>query len=380
MSASPQTSPARRLPFLLDALLALVLGLWAGLFRIGYWRLFPPVPMESHGPLMLSGFLGALLSLERAVALRRGWAYFAPLACAAGVVGTLVGWPWAPWLFTFASGVAVAAALVVLGIDRSLHLGVMALGAVCWLYGNLAWALGRPVSAVVAAWAAFLVLTIVGERLELNRLLRPTRSVRAAFLVAVGLLLAGLGLGAASPQAGMRLFGAGLLALAAWLFRHDFARRAVRQTGLVRFIGATLLGGYGWLALAGALAVRFGNPISGPLYDALLHSLFVGFVFLAIFAHAPVILPAVLHVRLDYRPRFYAHVALLHASLLVRIAGDLTGSFAVRRLGGLLNVTAIALFLVSSAMAGPLRRRSTRLAGFPTLPAASARRGEPSRR
>jgi len=70
-----------------------------------------------------------------------------------------------------------------------------------------------------------------------------------------------------------------------------------------------------------------------------------------VFGHAPVILPAVLRVPLPYRPRFYAHLLLLHAGLLLRVVGgDLLGSTAAWQAGGVLNVTALLLFVVSSAV------------------------------
>jgi hypothetical protein len=40
---------------------------------------------------------------------------------------------------------------------------------------------------------------------------------------------------------------------------------------------------------------------------------------------------------------------LLHLSLAVRIAGDLTGSYALFSWGGLLNVLAILLFVANTA-------------------------------
>jgi hypothetical protein len=59
---------------------ALLAGLWAGLLRLG-WSVPLPQPLlpAAHGPLMVSGFLGTLISLERAVALGRRW----PMACPA---------------------------------------------------------------------------------------------------------------------------------------------------------------------------------------------------------------------------------------------------------------------------------------------------------
>jgi hypothetical protein len=64
-----------------------------------------------------------------------------------------------------------------------------------------------------------------------------------------------------------------------------------------------------------------------------------------------VIFPGVLGIAIPFRPRFLAHVALLHASLLLRVASDLAGWDAGRRAGGLLNALAILLFLASTAAA-----------------------------
>ncbi len=50
--------------------------------------------------------------------------------------------------------------------------------------------------------------------------------------------------------------------------------------------------------------------------------------------------------------RFYAHLALLHGGLLLRIVGgDLLGSETAWQAGGVLNVTALLLFVGSSAIA-----------------------------
>ncbi len=52
---------------LFSALLSLVIAGWGGLIRMG-WAM-QPFAVADHGPLMISGFLGTLISLERAVAL-----------------------------------------------------------------------------------------------------------------------------------------------------------------------------------------------------------------------------------------------------------------------------------------------------------------------
>ena len=60
---------ARRVPLLAVGLLSMACGMWLGLVRLG-WNL--PLPWQdqliAHGPLMVCGFLGTLISLERAVA------------------------------------------------------------------------------------------------------------------------------------------------------------------------------------------------------------------------------------------------------------------------------------------------------------------------
>ena len=87
----------------------------------------------------------------------------------------------------------------------------------------------------------------------------------------------------------------------------------------------------------------------GGRYDAMIHAVMLGFVFSMIFGHAPIIFPAVLGIGVAYRPAFYAHVALLHVSLLFRVAGDLAPWPAARAWGGLLNGIAIVVFLANTA-------------------------------
>ena len=59
-----------RFPLMAMGILALLAAMWAGLLRMGWsWPpLRPTLPM-AHGPLMISGFLGTVIGVERAVAL-----------------------------------------------------------------------------------------------------------------------------------------------------------------------------------------------------------------------------------------------------------------------------------------------------------------------
>ena len=231
-------------------------------------------------------------------------------------------------------------------IQPALFTAVIASGAVAWAVGNLFWLSGRPVPNVVLWWLGFLVLTIAGERLELSRLLRLSRSVRALFLVIVLVMVAGMALATFDFAVGVRVTGFAWLLLAGWLLRFDIARRRVRAGGQARFVALALLAGYGWLAVGGYLALTHNGTMAGPRYDALLHGVAVGFVFSMIFAHAPIIVPAVLRVDFRYHPRLYAPLALLHLSLALRILGDLLLWWPARLWGGLLGALAILFYLV----------------------------------
>ena len=362
----PQPKRWQRVPLMALALAGLLAGLYGGLLRIGWdLPLGPSALSMAHGPLMVCGFLGTLISLERAVALERAWAYAAPLATGLGGALLLVGVGGAagPLLVTLGSVGLVAIFGAVLRVQAQPFAQVMALGALAWLVGNAVWLAGAPVFFAVPWWMGFLVLTIAGERLELSRMLLHRPRVETAFQGITAVLVAGLGAASLVPDAGMRLIGAALVALAAWLARYDVARHTVRQGGLTRYIGACLLAGYGWLAVGGGLALAYGSVAGGPLYDAVLHAIFVGFVFSMIFGHAPVIFPSVLGVPLAYRAFLYVHVALLHASLAARLAGDLGGWPGLRRWGGLLNAAAILLFLANTALATLLQRRADNAGG-----------------
>jgi hypothetical protein len=359
--------PRSRAVLLAAGGLALLSGLLGALALLGQ-----PVPpgtvrlAASHGLLMTFGFLGTLVSLERAVALGRRWGYVAPLAAAAGAVALVAADARlvAAAFFVIAGLGYVAIYVAFDRIERSLHGAVQAAGAVAWLGGALLLVLAAPIANVVPWLAAFLVLTIVGERLELSRVVRPPRAAHVAFVLLVAVFGAGVAISAVSFSAGARIAGAGMVAMAAWLGRYDIARRTIRAKGVTRFIAASLLPGYLWLGIAGAVWLAVGAPAGTAAYDAWIHALFLGFVISMVFGHAPIILPAVLRITLPYRPRFYLHLGLLHAGLLLRIVGgDLLALDGARTLGGVLNVFALLLFLTSSVAAvvegaGAERRRT----------------------
>jgi hypothetical protein len=339
-------SPKARLLLLLLAAACLVTGVAGGLARLGIGI---PVPGAAafHGAIMTSGFLGTVISLERAVALGGRWAYTAPLLSGLGTLLPLAGlhgvgaamWLLAP-LALFASSVVIARR------QPAAHTVLLAIAALAWAVGNAIYVTAFT-AAAPAWWFAFLVLTIAAERLEMTRLTRRPAIAAPLFLAIVVLLFTGAGATLAEGQLGPLAYGVALVALAAWLARFDIARHTVKADGLARYAAVALLGGYAWLAVAGVAWMM------GPAHrDAGLHALGLGFVFSMIFAHAPLIVPVVLKQRVRFTPWAYVPLALLHISLLVRLADT-----SVRALGGVLNAAAIVLF--AATVVASLERRVT---------------------
>ncbi|HET6877879.1 MAG TPA: hypothetical protein VFH38_10150 [Jatrophihabitans sp.] len=364
--AGRRAAAPARLPLLALGVVSLLAGLWGGLLLLGLsLPTLRSTTAADHGPLMALGFLGTVISLERAVALRRAWGFVAPAAAGVGALALIAGLPgvigWS--LLCLASVVFLLVYAVVMMISPALHVGVMAAGGLCWYVATVLWLGGRSIPQIVPWLAGFLVLTIIGERLELARVALLSRSSVRAFALGGGAFAAGLALTTITgrvAEIGVRVAGAGLLALAAWGVRYDIARRTIRLGGVTRFMACCLLGGYAWLLVAGLTWLAAGDlGGSVALYDAALHAVFLGFVMSMIFGHAPVIVPAVLGVRLPFRPWFYAHVALLHAALVLRLlGGDALGNRIAWQVGGAGTELAVVLFLAVSVATALRARRS----------------------
>jgi len=364
---------AGRLPLLFLGMLALVAGVLAGLARLAV-----TVPVSaaaqagSHGALMIAAFLGTVISLERAVALasnpratagRKLWPYLAPLCAGLGGFALLSGAPlWtALALFIIAGVLLTAGSALIVRQQPALYTATLALGALSWLIGNLAWAGSGTIVVAIPWWMAFLVLTIAGERLELARFLPTPVAAKRAFAVIVAAMLAGMGVAFWREELGLPLFAAALIALSLWLLRYDIARHTVRQTGLTRYIAVCLLAGYAWLAIGGLLGAAGAFSPDDPLRDAALHAVFLGFVFSMIFGHAPIIFPAVAKIQMPYHPAFYLQLVLLHGSLAARVVGDLGDLTALSQGAAIANSIALLVFVVTIVVSA-LRGRSGRAA------------------
>ncbi|MFB6344201.1 MAG: hypothetical protein ABEK50_00305, partial [bacterium] len=184
-----------RLPIMLAAGLGLIAALLGGMNRLGLILLDVPGRVAlNHGGLMVSGFLGVVIAMERAVALPVKGSLLVPAMGGAGTL-TILFSPFQGFglfLILLASVGVVGLFGYIFSVQPSLHNTVLLAGGVCWLVGNTYWWRHVPVHQFVGWWMAFLVFVIAAERLELNRLLKLTFLQKTVFLAGVLLVLGGL--------------------------------------------------------------------------------------------------------------------------------------------------------------------------------------------
>ena len=199
------TAPARhRRPAWVPQRIATAVVMLFGGLREGLFCLGLPVPpgngtlSRDHGELMVLGFLGTLIALERAGGARRNL----------GVSGAgrrrrrrardrrRSARGSRPGAHRRGGLALVAIFAAVHRIQPSLHNVVLAAAALCRVVSDGLWIAGWDIAKFVPWLVGFLVLTIAGERLELSRMTGTSRRERmlfaAAGLFAAGLFAAGL--------------------------------------------------------------------------------------------------------------------------------------------------------------------------------------------
>lgn len=348
-------------------LLSLLLAIWGGWIRIG-WSLPVSQVAAQHGAMMVGSFLATLIFSERAVTFQNKWVLLLPVVNGLSVLAFVAHQPVLAQLFLVAGSLGFT---IMCGYfikqHKDLYYYVFFAGALCLLIGNvILWKTNFYPNAVTW-WIGFLLFTIVAERLELSRFLGLSNFKRNLLLAA----LASVGLGLVWPFhfSGNIVFALSLLAIALWLLKYDMAWFAVRKQGPHRYSGLLLIFGYAWLVIT-AVLLLVGNS-SAFVYDATLHSFFIGFVFSMIFSHAPIIFPAVLKLPLKiYRPILYVWFGLLQASLVLRVVADIIEDVSLRRISGMLNGVAILLFFVTIAVTVKVELKKWKM-----LKKANAKRG-----
>lgn len=325
----------------LMAILNLLGAVGGGLVRLGSLPAQAIGPtgahaVGAHGAVMMAGFFGALIALERVVALRRG--LWVPVLAALG------GWlAWGAGQWSAAGGLWIASATglvwlyVWAGWQRamSLPLAVEASGALALVIANAAFACGQTDAARVG-WSAFLVLTIAGERRELTRLVRLPGWASKAFLLVWASAVAAVLLAPWMPDVAQTLWWVTLVLLASWLLRWDVATRQWRARGWAGHTALCLVVGYVWLAVAAVLGLQ-GQTVAW-------HVLWLGFVMAMVFGHAPIMLPALAGWRPEPTRWALLPLAVLGASLALRVLASVTNGPAGLAAAGAGHALAFVLF------------------------------------
>ncbi|MDR3374405.1 MAG: hypothetical protein P4L98_11815 [Ancalomicrobiaceae bacterium] len=330
---------------LVGAATALACGFAGGLARLG---LVPgtDVAIDAHGAFMICGFFGTLIALERAVADGRSWAFAAPAFGVAGVILTHAGLPQAAAMAYGLSAIALTGLTGLAAVKNPEPFTLlMTAAAAIYTCGVALWISGETAADVAYLWLAFLILTVLAERLELSRLRAHSPAALALLAFILAVFVGALALG--EPwRHGSGPLGAALAAAAIWFLMRDVAVVTIRQRGLARFSAVCLVTGYGWLIVAGAALIV--SPPGQALYghDMAVHAIGLGFVLSMVMAHAPIILPAVVGVKVRYTPVLYGPVGVLQAGVACRILGDMLEADSVRQASAIVSISAVALYLI----------------------------------
>lgn len=343
-----------RLPIVFLAMLCLLAGLEAGLTRIG-WNL-PVLPITvHHGAIMIGGFLGTLIALEKIIPLKRKSLYLIPVLNFFSVVCFFTHHPKTSIYILVISSMALAFVFLYYFLrQRSIIYVLMLLGAICWLTGNILLLTKLFYPLAFPWWTAFALFIIAAERIELMKFLPVSNRNRRAFLFilfcfVIGALFSFHGIG--NVICGLALMGASL-----WLIRNDMIGINLKKNGLQKYVGVSLLSGYIAMLLTGLFFLVLSDQ--WLTYDAIVHSFFIGFVFSMIFAHGPIMLPGILGISvISFNRILYLWLALLQTSWLIRVFADVWIAMEIRKISGLLSVIAILGYFVTIIIL-ILRRRS----------------------
>jgi hypothetical protein len=339
-------------------LIGLILGILGGWIRLG-WQIDLPQAGYLHGLLMTGGFLGTLITLERTVSMPSNWWRAFPVVSALSTVLFMLGEKtFGIAALTVGNAGLLAVYVIQLGKHRDAYWYLLLTGAVCWLIGNLMVLKTGLVAAGSTWWIGFVFFTIVGERLELTRYLNTPKWAKATLWLLMVLMLAGI-VQPFHSSIGPMMMALATIGSALWLLRFDMARFGIRKEGFHRYVATGLLVGYVWLLLNGLTLLLLQSH--GYFYDLYLHSYFLGFAFSMIWAHAPIIFPAILKTsERPYHPILWVIWALFQLTLMGRMFFAWVGNAEMRQWLGGANGGVILLMFATMAviMAVRLRRKA----------------------
>jgi len=328
-------------------LLSLVLGISGGWIRLG--SLVVPISEAGvyHGLIMTGGFLGTLISIERAMIMEKKTWLIIPLLTGASLIPFFLGIDEIGLFLLMAGSLGLSLIMHLQSLKHpKFHTALLYAGAVSWFIGNyMSWHTGL-IAAGSTWWIGFLLFTIVGERLELSQFLPvPSWSKQA-----LKLLLALFAIGLAIPfhSWGNEIMGLSTLLISAWLLVFDMAKVISKKSGQFRYIGIGLRVGYVWLGIHGLILV--GMESHALYYDLMVHTFFLGFTFSMIWAHSPIIFPTIFGIReTPFHPILWVTWVGFQVTLAARIGMSLLGQFELRKIFGVTNGYLILLQFVLMA-------------------------------
>lgn len=332
---------------MLLAMASLIIGLLTGLQRMG-WSLPFTAAVANHGAIMVGGFIGTLITLEKIIPLKRKIVYALPVLSGASVILFFVKLPVLSVVCLVSASVGLCAVFLVYLIrERSLIYFLMLTGAACWVTGNMLLLTNGFYPVSLSWWMAFALFVIASERLELMKFLPVSRNQKRLFVTFMALFVPACLF--SFHGTGSYLAAGSLIGVALWLMRFDVVRINLKKESLTRYTGVALLAGYCALLLTGIFIPLLAAKPMG--YDVLVHAFFIGFVFSMIFAHGPIILPGVLGISVKpYHPVLYVWLVLLYASWVTRAVAGISLDLQLRKFTGIVSGVAILGYFISLAV------------------------------
>ena len=132
--------------------------------------------------------------------------------------------------------------------------------------------------------------------------------------------------------------------------------KSIKAKGIHKYTATLLIFGYTWLLVCGGLLVS--QIQTTTMYDAIVHTFFLGFTFSMIFAHGPIIFPGV--AGFPFKPfhqSLYVWGIILQISLVLRLMGDFLVLPGLRMAGGMINGMTILAFFVNLIILMKMEKR-----------------------
>ncbi len=356
--------PWHRFVILLFAGIAAIAGTVAALSRSNLPTIINRAPLaDAHGAIMVFGFLGTAISMERSVAFRAGsaskpkWGFIAPILSALGVfvfmgeMLRIVPMPavWQLYPATLWALSMLMLSAVYIGIwfrQHSMSVIIQVMGSFVGFCGAALWARGINASILAPWWMVFLTLTIVGERLELSHATVLDGHVEPTLLSATIAIVLSLPIQLMMPSIGFVCFGLSMGVLLVTMLINDTARRTWNKPRLTGFMGTCMLVGYVWAILASLVWVFAPNGGTDYWADFSIHALAIGFVLSMVAAHVCVIVPAIVRRPMPYHWVIWIPWGILQLGLLLRFIGTVQTVTLLWQVGDAINVAGVLCLMI----------------------------------